>query len=113
MIKANTEHDMVTFYQMLGYILQICYDFESYKTTASSLVDYTKNASRRPAQLKGVPPTEERKARKLKEVRANAKEARLRNEHKLQDGEGYNWRFPRDFLQAPMAAALGALNALG
>lgn len=72
MLEASAQHDMVTFYQELGYILQICYDFESYKTTAASLVEYTKNASRRPNQLKGVAPTEQRVERRLKETRERA-----------------------------------------
>lgn len=113
MLTANAQHDMVTFYQELGYILQISYDFDSYKTTAASLVDYTKKAARRPAQLKGVPSTEERHKLRVEHVKANADTVRAENEKKLKTGEGYNWRFPRDFLQAPMAAALGALNALG
>lgn len=54
MLLASTTHDMVTFYQELGYILQICYDFESYKTTASSFYTFMKDSSVRHPELKNI-----------------------------------------------------------
>ena len=34
-------------------------------------------------------------------------------EHRLENGKGYKWRWGRDIIQAPFAVILGALNALG
>jgi len=65
MLLASTTHDMVTFYQELGYILQICYDFESYKTTASSFTTYMKDSSLRVPEIKNVEHKELRASRKV------------------------------------------------
>ena len=37
MITASAEHDTVTFFQQLGALLYVAYDFSSYKTAASPL----------------------------------------------------------------------------
>jgi len=56
MIDSAALHDTVTYYQSFGYLLQIMYDFESYKTTSASLVSFMTNASKSHGELKGVPP---------------------------------------------------------
>jgi hypothetical protein len=90
------------------------YDFESYKTTAtSSLYSFIYNAGDKPFEVKGVPPKEQRLADREEENSLLAEQIRLESSHnKLKTGKGYTWG-PADFIQAPFALIVGSLNALG
>lgn len=62
MISASEKKDSVTFYQQLGYLLQIMYDFESYKAVTSSLFTYIVDAGKKHDELRGVAPKHLREA---------------------------------------------------
>lgn len=123
MITASQTHDTVTFYQQLGALLQIMYDFESYKTTASALESFMQHvampSTHESHELKGVPPKAVRAARRVaatKEERAEKKRLEALNPEsaskKLKRGEDYDWTLS-GFLFSPLALMLGSLNALG
>jgi hypothetical protein len=90
MIEASDKRDSVTFYQQFGYLLQIMYDFSSYKVVASSLFTYIMDAGKQHNELKGIPPTHLRAANRH-EAKLAAREKRLSEGHKLETGEGYDW----------------------
>jgi hypothetical protein len=59
MMTASSTHDSVTFYQQLGSMLYLMYNFSSYKTTSGSLLSHFLEASKQ-SDLKGVPSLEAR-----------------------------------------------------
>ena len=115
--KAQQQHDMVTFWQELGYILQLCYQFESYKTVASPLTYIRDAAVTSDTELKGET-KQERYERRLSKARADGLEYRKRKEAleaehpTLARGKGYKWSLG-DFIFAPFAFVVGGLNSLG
>ena len=55
MIDASARHDTIEYFQSLGALLRIIFDFNSYKTAGGSLVAFVKDASTVTEGLKGVP----------------------------------------------------------
>lgn len=46
MMEASSTHDTVTFFQQLGSLLYLMYNFSSYKTTTGSLITHALQASK-------------------------------------------------------------------
>lgn len=119
MVEASARYDTTTLMQQTGYLLNIMYDFESYKATQASLVSFIKQTAREHNDVKGATPKADRmrlRAQKSEEARAQME----RKKHLLtQTGrdrevveERYNWSL-LSFVQIPFALVLGGLNSLG
>jgi hypothetical protein len=121
MVEASARYDTTTLMQQTGYLLNIMYDFESYKATQASLVSFIKQAATEHNDVKGATPKTERlrlRAQKSEEARAQVERKKhlltqTETERNREVVEGdYSWTLI-SFVQIPFAIALGGLNSLG
>ena len=118
MIAAASTYDTVTLMQQSGYLLNIMYDFESYKATQASLASFIKQAAIEHNEVKGATPKAERqrlRAQQSEEARARVerkKHALTQNRDREVAEDKYKWTAV-SYIQIPFAFILGGLNALG